>query len=133
MHYWLVKTEPDTFSIDDLKREGVTSWTGVRNFAARKNIRAMKKGDRVFIYHTGSNSGVVGEGRVASLPYPEKKDDWTTIDIQFVRRFPHIVPRIEILKQKVFKNSILARQGRLSVQPVTAEETLVLKKLSKEK
>lgn len=129
MRYWLVKSEPDTYSIDDFAREKVTSWTGVRNFTARKNIRAMQKGDRVFFYHSGKNPEIVGEGSVASLPYPENKV-WTTIDLTFVRKLPHAVSRERLLAQKEFKDSILARQSRLSVQPLTAGEVSVIKRLS---
>lgn len=130
MKYWLVKSEPDAYSIDDFEREETTSWTGVRNFAARKNLQTMKVGDVVFFYHSGTDPEIVGEGRVASAPYPENKE-WTTIDIKFHHRLPRAVTREELLKEKVFKNSILARQGRLSVQPVSEREAEVIKRLSR--
>ena len=118
MQYWLLKTEPGTFSIDDLKREGTTSWTGVRNFAARNHIRAMKKGDAAFIYHSGTAPAVVGQGKVASLPYIEV-DNWSTVDISFSKKFAEPISRKDILDLAIFKGSALARQGRLSVVPLS--------------
>jgi len=130
MNFWLLKSEPDTYSIDDLERDGTTSWTGVRSYAARKHIRAMQNGDSVFIYHSGKNPEIVGEGSVTSLPYPETEDpDWTTIDIEFTRRLNRTVTREELLQDKVFKDSILQREGRLSVQPVTDREAKVIQRL----
>ncbi len=128
MNYWLLKSEPDTYSIEDLKRDKKTSWTGVRSFAARKNIRAMQKGDTIFFYHSGPHPEIVGEGSVVSLPYPEV-DEWTTIDIKFSRQYASPVSREQLLKEKVFKNSVLERQGRLSVQPLTEKEVEVIRHL----
>jgi predicted RNA-binding protein with PUA-like domain len=124
-----LKSEPEEFSIDDLKHDKKTSWTGVRNFAARKNIRAMQKGDVALFYHSGKEPAVVGEGKVVSLAYPDE-DVWSTIDIAFSRKFPREVTREELLAHSAFKNSILARQGRLSVQPVTPTELKTIYKLA---
>lgn len=132
MRFWLVKSEPETYSIADFAREGTTSWTGVRNYAARNHLRAMKKNDRVFFYESGSEPGIVGEGRVTSLPYPETPV-WTTIDLSFVRAFPEKIPREKILATEVFQNSILKRQGRLSVQPLTAGEVTAIRTLARAK
>lgn len=130
VQYWLVKSEPEEYSIDDLQRDKTTSWTGVRNYTARKNIRAMQKGDRVFFYHSGSTPEIVGEGKVTSLPYPEV-EEWTAIDISFLSTFQTPVSRERLLQEKVFKDSILARQSRLSVQPVTEREAEIIRRLSK--
>lgn len=129
MSYWLLKSEPETYSIDDLRQGGKTSWTGVRSYAARKNIQAMQIGDTAFFYHSGKNAGVVGEGSVVSLPYIET-GDWLTVDIKFEKKFLHEVSREKLLQQKLFKDSILARQGRLSVQPVTEREAELIRALA---
>lgn len=130
MNYWLLKSEPETYSIADLERDGTTSWTGVRSYAARKHIRAMQKDDLIFFYHSGKNPKIVGEGSVTSLPYSETQDpDWTTIDITFTRRLGRAVTREELLQDKVFKDSILKREGRLSVQPVPDREAKVIQRL----
>lgn len=128
MKYWLLKSEPDEYSIDDLRRDKVTSWTGVRSYAARKNIRAMQKGDTIFFYHSGSKPEIVGEGSVTSLPYSEV-GEWVAVDIRFSSRYPIAVSREQLLKEKVFKNSLLERQGRLSVQPLTEREVGAIRRL----
>src|SRR5688572_9840466 len=82
MTYWLVKTEPDTFSWDDFSKDKKATWDGVRNFQARSNMKSMRKGDGVFFYHTGDEKAIVGLAKVSSDPYPEAKDpDWIVVDL----------------------------------------------------
>jgi len=147
--YWLVKSEPETFSFDDLLAAPgrTTHWDGVRNFAARNHLRAMKKGDRVLFYHSSTKpTAVVGVAEVAREAYPDstaldkkdphfdpksKPDDptWFMVDIKAVEAFKRPVSLDEIKKVKALANMALIRLGRLSVQPVTPEEFDVVTKL----
>ncbi len=129
MHYWLAKTEPDTYSWSDLVRDEKTSWTGVRNFQARNNIRAMQEGDLVFIYHSGDEKTIIGIAKVARAAYPDstaKEGDWSTVDFKAVK--PLNTPRTlaEIKKNPLLKNMVLVQNSRLSVQPVNKEEWEVI-------
>src|SRR5271169_2712841 len=84
MNYWLVKSEPETYSWSQFVKDGKTAWTGVRNFAARLHLRAMKSGDRVFFYHSGEQKSVVGHARVEKEFYPDptaKEGDWSCVDL----------------------------------------------------
>jgi predicted RNA-binding protein with PUA-like domain len=141
-NYWLVKSEPNTFSFDDLvaSPKKTTHWDGVRNFTARNNLQAMKKGDRVLFYHSSSTpSAVVGIAEVAKEAYPDptaldpndshfdpkskaEKPSWFMVDIKAVEPLPRPVSLDEIKKTKGLENMALVRLGRLSVQAVTAKE-----------
>ena len=125
MAYWLFKSEPDAFSWDDLKKAGAkgTEWTGVRNFAARNNMRAMKKGDRGFYYHTGDEKQVVGTVEVVRQAHPDSTDaQWQCIDIAAVEPLPKPVTLQQVKAEKKLADMALVRIGRLSVQPVTDAE-----------
>jgi predicted RNA-binding protein with PUA-like domain len=125
LDYWLVKTEPGSYSLDDLARESKTVWDGVRNPAALKNLKAMGAGDRVLVYHTGTAPAAVGLAKVVGRAYPDPKagdPKLVAIDIRFVGRLPRPVPLTELKAQKVFVDSPLLRQGRLSVVPLTEEQ-----------
>jgi predicted RNA-binding protein with PUA-like domain len=125
MAAWILKTEPETYSWDDLVREGRTAWTGVRNFAAAKNLRAMKTGDEALIYHSGAQKAVVGLAKVVRAAYPDptaKEGDWVAVDIAPVKPARHPVTLAEMKKDKALAGMVMVRQGRLSVSPVTAEE-----------
>lgn len=125
MNYWLVKSEPSAYSWDDLVKDGGTRWDGVRNYQARNNLRAMKKGDLVLYYHSGAEPGVVGIAKVVKEAYqdPATDDDrWVAIDLEPVRALKAPVPLGDIKKEKRLKNISLLKQGRLSVVPVTKEE-----------
>lgn len=116
---WLVKTEPGTYSFDDLVREGRTRWDGVRNPAAQKNMRAMKDGDPVVVYHTGSERAAVGRARVARAAYPDPSSPGlVAVDLEVVGPLPRPVALDEIKKLDVFADSPLVRQGRLAVVPL---------------
>jgi predicted RNA-binding protein with PUA-like domain len=120
-----VKSEPSAYSWQDLNRDGKTSWTGVRNFTARNNLRAMRKGDDVFFYHSVDEKAVVGIARVARTAYPDKtaKDgDWSTVDLVPIKPLPKPVTLAQIKANRRLKDVRLVRQSRLSVMPLTSAE-----------
>ncbi len=124
MAYWLLKTEPDTYSYEDLVKEKKTSWTGVKNPTAQKNIRAMKKGDEVFIYHTGDEKAVVGIGQVVSAPYidpADKTGKLSTVDLTPQKPLATPVELSAIKADSTFEGWDLIRIGRLSVVEVPAK------------
>ncbi len=119
MAYFLAKTDPGTYSIDDLERDGTTTWDGVRNAAALQAIRAMRPGDEVLIYHSQGEAAIVGLARVISEPRPDPKDSksWV-VDVAFVRRLEQPVTLREIKESHLFDDWSLVRQGRLSTMGV---------------
>jgi predicted RNA-binding protein with PUA-like domain len=118
MSYFLAKTDPDTYSIDDLEREKRTSWDGVTNPQAVKNIRSMRPGDRVFVYHSGGVSGIVGLATVRSEPRDDPKNPKSAVvDLEFDRRLDPPVTLAEIKQSEQFGDWALVRQGRLSTMP----------------
>jgi predicted RNA-binding protein with PUA-like domain len=122
---WLLKTEPSDFSYDDLEKKGRAVWDGVTNPVALRNLRAMKAGDRVLVYHTGDEKAVVGRAEVVRAAYadPKKKDDrLVVVDIEPRGRVKTPVTLAEIKAMAVFAESPLVRQGRLSVVPLTAAQ-----------
>jgi predicted RNA-binding protein with PUA-like domain len=139
-HFWLVKSEPHVYSIDDLRRDKRTPWTGVRNYQARNHMRAMKKGDLVLFYHSSSDpTGVAGVAKVVKEAYPDPtqfdakseyhdpkstKDEprWWLVDVGFVRRFIEPVALVAIKADKRLGEMVLVNNSRLSVQPVRAKE-----------
>jgi len=122
---WLLKTEPTAYGYDDLEREGRAVWDGVSNPAALKNLRGMKEGDGVVVYHTGDERAAVGLGEVVRTAYPDpKKGDPRLVVVDLVPRgrFKRAVTLHEIKSLALFKDSPLVRQGRLSVVPLTAPQ-----------
>ena len=119
MAYFLAKTDPATYSIDDLERDRTTTWDGVRNAAALQAIRAMRPGDEVLIYHSQGEAAIVGLARVNSEPRPDPKDSksWV-VDVTFVRRLEQPVTLREIKETHLFDDWSLVRQGRLSTMGV---------------
>jgi predicted RNA-binding protein with PUA-like domain len=124
--HFLVKSEPSTYSFEKLVADGHTTWDGVRNFEARNNLRAMKKGDRVLFYHSNEGKAVVGVARVAREAYPdptsEEGEDWSVVDIEPVRPLKRPVTLDEMRSHKVLGNMAIFRRSRLSVVPVTDAE-----------
>lgn len=123
--YWLVKQEPEAYSWDDFVKDGETSWTGVRNYQARNNLRAMKKGDVVFYYHSVSEKSVVGIARVAKEHYTDataEEGDWSCVDLVPVKPMKRPVSLEEMKGDKILKEMLLVRHSRLSVTPVTKEQ-----------
>lgn len=120
---WLVKTEPGTYGYDDLEREGGTRWDGVSNPAAVRNLRAMKEGDRVVVYHTGDEKAAVGLAEVTRAAYADpKRPNLAVVDLAPRGRLPRPFALAEMKALPVFADSPLVRQGRLSVVPLTAEQ-----------
>jgi predicted RNA-binding protein with PUA-like domain len=125
MSYWLVKSEPEAYAWAQLAEDGVTAWTGVRNFAARLHLRAMKSGDHVFFYHSGEEKSVVGLAQVVKEFYPDPtadEGDWSCVDLAPEKALAKPVTLAAIKADKILKEMILARQSRLSVSPVTREQ-----------
>jgi predicted RNA-binding protein with PUA-like domain len=123
MNYWLVKSEPSTFSWDDLVRDKKTVWDGVRNFQARNNLKAMKKGDLAFFYHSNEDKAIVGIGKIVKEGYPEPKDNnWVAVDIAPDKKLKNPVTLAQIKSDKRLANMVLVKASRLSVQPVKADE-----------
>ncbi|MGB1237644.1 MAG: EVE domain-containing protein [Pseudomonadales bacterium] len=148
MQYWLLKTEPDAYSIDDLARQGQTPWDGIRNFQARNFIRdQMQPDDEVLIYHSScSKVGIAGHGRVASQPYadPAQFDEtspyydpkatvqtpkWFVVDIAFVAKTEKLLPLKALKACDALAELALFKQSRLSVVPVSAPHWAVIKEL----
>jgi predicted RNA-binding protein with PUA-like domain len=148
MATWLVKTEPDVFSIDDLARVKTTDWTGVRNYQARNFLMAMEEGDEVLIYHSNAEpSGIVGLARVHAKATPDKTQfdskseyfepkatkaapRWFCPDLKFVRKFPRQIPLNELRSIKALDGlSLLQKGSRLSVIPVSGKHFDVILKL----
>jgi predicted RNA-binding protein with PUA-like domain len=133
MQYWLVKTEPETYSWDTLVKEKKGVWDGVRNFQARSHMKAMKKGDLVFVYHTGEEKSIVGLAKVASAPYPEPKDkDWIAVDLTPDKKLKKAISLAQVKADKKLANMVLVRASRLSVQPVKQEEFDYILELSQQ-
>ena len=125
MAYWLFKTEPETWSWDMQVKAGKagTEWTGVRNFTARRNMRAMKKGDLGFFYHTGDEKQIVGIATVVKEAHPETgAPDWEAVDIAAVKPLPNPVTLAAVKADKKLADMALVKYARLSVQPVTEAE-----------
>jgi predicted RNA-binding protein with PUA-like domain len=118
MTYFLAKTDPDTYSIDDLEREKQTVWDGVTNPQAVKTIREMKPGDRVFIYHSGGNSAILGMAKVVSDSRPDPKNAKSAlVELAFTTRLDPPTTLVEIKDSGKFSDWALVRQGRLSTMP----------------
>jgi len=146
--YWLMKSEPDVYSIDDLERDGSTSWEGIRNYQARNNMKDMKAGDEVLFYHSNANPpGVAGVARVCKESYPDPfafdpkhkyhdpksdPDDprWFMVDLEFVAKAPHLVSLADVKADRALGDMELVRYGRLSVQSVKKDEFERVKKLA---
>ena len=124
-NFWLVKQEPSSYSWSDFVADGETSWTGVRNFAARNNLRKMQKGDEVFFYHSGDEKAVVGIAKVVRIAYPDTTADegyWSTVDLAPVKPVAKPVTLREIKSNPRLKGILLVRQSRLSVMPLAEPE-----------
>ena len=127
MAYWLLKSEAETWSWDQQKKEGRkgAEWGGVRNYQARNNMRTMRKGDFGFFYHTGEEKRIVGIVKVVKEAHPESTDSsglWECVDVASVRDLPKPVTLAEIKATPALKAMVLVRVSRLSVQPVTEAE-----------
>lgn len=122
MNYWAVKSEPETYSWDAFVAEGRTAWTGVRNYQARNNLRAMKTGDPVLFYHSGTGKEVVGLAKVVKAAYADptaKEGDWVCVELAPVKPLAAFVSLARLKADKILRDLVLARNSRLSVSPVT--------------
>jgi len=147
--FWLMKSEPSVYSIDDLERDGVTCWEGVRNYEARNNMREMEVGDEILFYHSATRPpGVAGLARVAKEAYPdhyafveghdyydEKSDPddprWWMVDVAFVEKFSGLVELSEIKEREELREMVLVNRMRLSVQPVREREFDVIRTMGR--
>ncbi|MEY2565328.1 MAG: hypothetical protein QOH88_3521 [Verrucomicrobiota bacterium] len=123
--FWLVKQEPSAYSWTDFLKDGKTTWTGVRNYTARNNLRAMRKGDQVLFYHSVVGKEVVGIAKVAREAYPDPtatEGDWSAVDLVPEKTLSRPVTLEEIKQQPRLKEMALLRLSRLSVQPVASAE-----------
>ena len=136
MNHWLVKSEPGEYSFDDLLKDGSTVWSGVRNYAARNNLRAMKSGDLVLFYHSVDNKEVVGICKVSKEFYPDPtstEGDWSVVEIVPVGRLDRAVHLSQIKRTPELQNIALVRIGRLSVMPLEATEFEIIVALGNSK
>lgn len=129
MNYWIVKSEPSTYSWETFTKEKSTFWNGVRNYAARNNMQSMKKGDLVFFYHSGDERQIVGIARVSKEAYADHTTQdpaWCMVDIACVKALSKPVTLAQIKMVPELKNMKLVKQGRLSVGPVTQSEFTII-------
>lgn len=124
MQYWLVKSEPETYSWDKFVEKGKDSWDGVRNFQARNNLRSMQENDLVLFYHSGKDKAVIGIAKVAGDPYPEpgNEDQWMAVDLKVEKKLNKPVTLAEVKKNQKLQNLALIKNSRLSVMPLKLEE-----------
>jgi predicted RNA-binding protein with PUA-like domain len=130
--YWLVKSEPDAFSWDQQVANGIEPWTDVRNFMARNNLRAMRKGDLAFFYHSNIGKEIVGVVRVAREAYPDttaENGDWSAVDMEAVGPMPKPVSLATIKDTPALADVALVRQSRLSVMPIAPEHWKLICKM----
>ena len=125
MAYWLVKSDPETYGWKEFSQEKKTSWDGIRNYAARIHLKAMKKGNEVLFYHSNKDAGVVGIAKVTKEYYPDptsKEEGWVSVELQYVKPLKQAVLLGDIKKEKKLKDMVLVKISRLSVTPVTKDE-----------
>src|SRR5216683_7816237 len=133
VHYWLLKSEPSAYSWDQLVKDGRTNWSGVRNHQAALNLKAMKKGDRAFFYHSNDGLEIVGVMEIVKEAYPDPTDKagrFVMVDVAPVLPVKQPVTLAEIKKTPALKDLALVKQSRLSVSPVGAEEWRVITKMA---
>ena len=134
MNHWIVKSEPESYSWNTFLKEGRTAWTGVRNFQARNNLRAMKKGDFTLFYHSGDEKQVVGLAKVIREAWPDptaKEGDWSCVELAAVKAVGQPVTLATIKGDPLLKDVLLVRNSRLSVTPLTAPQFVRLLALAK--
>ena len=136
MAHWLIKSEPSVYSYDQLEKDKVTFWDGVRNYAARNHLKAMKKGDLAFFYHSNEGTEIVGIAQVAKEAYQDpstNEEAWVAVDFKPHKKLKKTVTLAQIKAEKKLANMALVRLGRLSVQPVTDEEWKIVMAMAGEK
>ena len=136
MPYWLIKSEPSVYSWDHFVNDKQTFWSGVRNYAARINLRAMKKGDEVLYYHSNEGVEIIGIAKIIKQAYQDPTTDderWVAVDVKPQKKLKKAVTLAQVKADERLKNMALVRLGRLSVQPVTEAEWKVVMELAGEK
>ena len=136
MTYWLIKSEPFKYSWDQFVIDGSTFWDGVRNYAARNNLRSMKKGDLAFFYHSNEGLAIVGIAKVIKESYQDPTTEetaWLAVDFKPHKKLKNPVTLADIKSNKELSNMALIRLGRLSVQPVLEEEWKIVMEMAGEK
>lgn len=136
MNYWLVKSEPFKYSWEQFLKDGKTFWDGVRNYAARNNLKAMEKGDKVFFYHSNEGLEIVGIAEVVKTAYQDPTTDdanWVVVDLKPVKTLSNTVSLAAIKAEPKLANMALVKLSRLSVGPVTADEYKQVMKMAGEK
>ncbi len=133
MSYWIFKSEPNTYPIDNLEKDNSTQWNGIRNYQARNNLKIIRKNDIVLIYHSGLERSVVGIAKVIKEAYPDNgsdnSGDWLQVDIQFVKKLNLPFTLAEMKKNKELSSMSLVKQSRLSICPITKHQyDLIVKK-----
>jgi predicted RNA-binding protein with PUA-like domain len=123
MNYWLVKSEPDVYSWEDLLKDKSTVWDGVRNFQARNNLKAMKKGDLAFFYYSNEGKAIIGVTEISKEAFPDPKDpNWVAVELKPKRKLRTEITLADIKADKKLASMVLINNSRLSVQPVKPEE-----------
>ena len=125
MNFWLVKTEPEEYSFDDLLRDEKVVWDGVRNYQARNNLKAMKNGDKVLVYHSGKTKEIVGIAKVTKENYQDptdKTNSWIVVELEAQKKLNKLISLELIKKEKKLSNLPLLKQRRLSVMPISKDE-----------
>lgn len=133
MNYWLVKSEPSKYSWEQFAKDGKTFWDGVRNYAARNNLRAMKKGDKVLFYHSNEGLAIVGIAEVAKEAYQDPTTDdanWVVVDLKPLQALPKPVTLADIKAEKTLEDMDLVRLSRLSVGAVKEKEYKKIMKMA---
>ena len=133
MNYWLLKSEPSTWSWNDQVKEGASMWDGVRNYQARNNLKKMKTGDHCFFYHSVTEKSIIGIVKVVKESYPDPTDEsgkFLAVDVKAIKKFRNSVSLQEIKKIKKLSDIALIRQSRLSVMPITKSEWNIIHKMS---
>ena len=132
MAYWILKTEPGTYSLENLKKDEWTFWDGVRNYQARNNLKAMKKGDHCMIYHSVGPKEIVGTAKVIKPAYADPKAvEWVNVDLEYESELKKPVKLAELKEHETLKDISLVRQGRLSVCPITKDDWDAIMKLAR--
>lgn len=132
MAHWLIKSEPEVYSWDQLNKDKHSRWDGIRNYAARLHLKSMKKGDEVFFYHSNKGTEIVGIAAVIKEAYPDPTSDdpaWFAVDIKPLKKLKNPVTLDQIKKEKKLAAMALVRISRLSVQPVSEEEWQIVMKM----
>lgn len=134
MRYWIVKTEPEVYSFQDLVKEKKTAWTGIRNYAARIHLRTMAKGDMVLVYHSMTDKALIGLAKVTKTAFPDSTSDdpaWVAVELQADQPLHRSLTLAELKVNPILKQLALVKIGRLSVSPVTSEQYQEILRLTK--